>query len=747
MTTVSIEIDGNKVEARSDAMLIEAADEVGINIPRFCYHKKLSIAANCRMCLVEVEKAAKPLPACATPVTEGMKVFTRSPKALRAQKNVMEFLLINHPLDCPICDQGGECELQDVAVGYGKDVSRFSENKRVVPSKNIGPLIATDMTRCIHCTRCVRFGEEISGIRELGATGRGEHMQIGMYVEATVDSEMSGNVIDLCPVGALTSKPFRFSARAWEMSQLPSIAPHDCIGSNINVHVRGNKVMRVVPRENEEINETWISDRDRFGYEGIYHEDRLKTPMIKIEGQWQETDWNTAIEQVANGIKKIVAKNPDDLACLVSPSATVEEHYLAQKIVRNLGSNNIDHRLFQTDFSGQEHAPAFPALGLTLAQLANCEALLLVGSNVRKEQPIAAHRIRMATLQGAKIFCVNPADYGFSFDVSENEIVAEDQIMQSLAGIASAIISLTGYKVTADVTNLLQDCKPTALQIRIAQGLISVSQPAVIVGNYGNHHAQASSIHFMASLIARLVKGSYGTLTHGSNSAGAWLAGAIPHRGPAGTAVSSAGRSARDLALQPMTGYLLINNEPEHDSAYGDKLQENLASAEMVVALSSFMSASLNKCADVILPIATFGETSGTFVNVEGKWQSFNGAVPPLGESRPAWKVLRVLGNLLDLEGFDYITSQEVADDLQRQVTASKEKTETPWKCPESLIGATNEINNKPSPSMYQVDAIVRRAAALQATMDAGQSRIICNAQSQSDDINNKKAAGQLETA
>lgn len=715
MTTVSIEIDGKKIEARGDAMLIEAADEAGITIPRFCYHKKLSIAANCRMCLVEVEKAAKPLPACATPVTEGMKVLTRSPKAIRAQKNVMEFLLINHPLDCPICDQGGECELQDVAVGYGKDVSRFAENKRVVASKSIGPLIATDMTRCIHCTRCVRFGEEISGVRQLGATGRGEHMEIGTYIATTLDTEMSANVIDLCPVGALTSKPFRYTARAWEMTQHSSVAPHDCIGSNIFIHARRNEIMRVVPRENEDVNECWISDRDRFSYEGVNSADRVTAPMIKIDGRWQQTDWNTALDNVAIGLRKVVEKGADSLGCLISPSASVEELYLAQKLMRGLGSHNIDHRLHQTDFAAEQNAPAAPALGITLKQIEDRDAILLIGSNVRKDQPIAAHRLRMAALQGAKIYAVNPADYGVNFDLAHNHVVQPEAMVASLAAIASALLGKTGKSAPDGFAALSQGVAVTDSHQLIADGLIKAGNVAVIVGNYGNHHPQASAIHGLAELIARLADASYGALTFGANATGAWHAGAVPHRSAGAESVTTPGLNVRQMAETGLPGYLLVNVEPEYDTAYTAELQASLGRAEFVVALAGYQTDALLASANVILPSASFGETSGTLVNIEGRWQSFNGAVAPKGDARPAWKILRVLGNLLSVAGFDYMSSEEVLKDVKSKMGAGKSNG---WGCVSASPATATDYARAGSVGIYAVDGIVRRAPALQQTAD-----------------------------
>ena len=442
---VKIEIDGKPIHAPDGAMIIEVADEVGIPIPRFCYHKHLSIAANCRMCLVEVDKVKKPVPACATPVTEGMRVYTKSKVAVDAQRGTMEFLLINHPLDCPICDQGGECDLQELSIGYGSDVSRYNENKRVVRDKNLGSLISTDMTRCIHCTRCVRFGQEVAGLMELGATGRGEHMEIGTYVEHAMTSEVSGNVIDLCPVGALTSKPYRYTSRPWELTSFDSTAPHDCLGSNIQVQIRDGEVMRVLPRENNDVNLTWLSDRDRFSYQGLNSSDRLKTPMIKQDGEWCETDWETALQFTVSGLRSVMTRGgADGLGALISPSATTEEMYLLQKLMRGLGSAHIDHRLRQLDFSDQDLAPAFPSLGIPLQKLDDLGAALLIGSNIRKEQPVAAIRLRRAALKGGRMMFINPVNYDFNFPVHTRITVDPVQMEHELAGVAAAMLNVTG---------------------------------------------------------------------------------------------------------------------------------------------------------------------------------------------------------------------------------------------------------------------------------------------------------------
>jgi len=554
-----IEINGKPIKARDGAMVIEAADEAGITIPRFCYHEKLSVAASCRMCLVEVEKAPKPLPACATPVTDGMKVWTNSPRALAAQKNVMEFLLINHPLDCPICDQGGECDLQDIAVGYGNDVSRFAEIKRVVKEKDIGPLIATDFTRCIHCTRCVRFGQEIAGIRELGATGRGEHMEIGTYVEKSVSSELSGNIIDICPVGSLTSKPFRFTARPWELTDCATIAPHDCVGSNLVLQTRRNRVMRALPRRNEAVNEVWISDRDRFSYIGLNSTDRLQAPMVKEGGEWREADWNTALERVVKGVRKVVdSHGPEQLGALVSPSATLEEMYLLQKLVRGLGCANIDHRLRQSDFSDQDLLPAFPWLGQSIEELERVDAALLVGSNVRKEQPMLGHRLRKAALAGASVMVVNPVDFPFNFPVSERLIGGPEQMVRALAAIAKALLDITGETPPEGLAALLENLSVGDTELAMAERLKTAENATVLLGAQALGCRQLSALRALSALIARLSGARFGVLPEGANSTGAWLAGVVPHRGPVGeeTPITSL-VNASAMFEHPLKGYIL----------------------------------------------------------------------------------------------------------------------------------------------------------------------------------------------
>jgi NADH-quinone oxidoreductase subunit G len=710
---ITIEVDGRSLKARPGAMLIEVTDAAGIPIPRFCYHEKLSIAANCRMCLVEVEKVPKPLPACATPVTDGMKVHTRSPLALAAQKGTMEFLLINHPLDCPICDQGGECELQDVAMGYGGDVSRFAERKRVVMDQDIGPLIATDMTRCIHCTRCVRFGDEIAGLRELGATGRGEHTKIGTYIAHSVSSELSGNVIDLCPVGALTSKPFRYQARAWELIQKDGIAPHDSVGSNIHLHLRGNRVMRVHPRANEAVNEVWISDRDRFSYQGLYSQDRLTRPLLKRDGAWQEIDWRDALEAAAIGLKQAMAKDPDQFASLVSPGATLEELYLAQRLTRGLGSANIDHRLRQANFRGDASDPALPWLGMPVAALQALDASLLIGSNVRKTQPLLGHRLRKAALKGARIAFLNPLAFDLNYHALQL-VRAPGAMAAALAGIAKAL----GASAPGAAGALIEKAKAGKEEKRIADSLKKGERSAVFLGDLAIAHPDYALLRDLAAAIAKVCGATLGWLPEAANSVGARLAGAVPHREPGGRAAANPGADAGKLLAEPRKAYLLLGLEPDFDCWNPSQANATLQGAQFVVALSAYRSPSLEACADLLLPVAGFAETSGTYVNAEGRWQSFTGATVPQGEAKPGWKVLRVLGNLLDLDGFEYGSSEQVRDEL-RELCADLELDNTPGGAadhpPQKFAGLTR-IGDVP---LYALDPLVRRAGALQQTVDA----------------------------
>ena len=698
---VEIELDGKKVQVPPGSMVMHAAEKVGTYIPHFCYHKKLSIAASCRMCLVDVEKAPKAMPACATPVTMGMVVRTKSDKAIKAQQSVMEFLLINHPLDCPICDQGGECQLQDIAVGYGGGASRYEEEKRVVMPKDVGPLVSMqEMSRCIQCTRCVRFGQEIAGVMELGMSHRGEHAEIETFVGQSVDSELSGNMIDICPVGALTSKPFRYNARSWELGRRKSVSPHDSAGANLIVQVKNNQVMRAVPFENEDVNECWIADRDRFSYEALNGAERLTQPMIKQGGQWKTVDWQTALEYVANGLKTIKAEQgAQAIGLLASPHSTVEELALAGALVRGLGSQNIDSRLRAADFGNAAADGEARWLGLPIAALSDLQRVLVVGSNLRKDHPLFAQRIRQAARKGAQVNALNESVQDWALPVANTLVADATGWTQALAGIAAAVAEFKS--VAAPVAAQADDAARA-----IAASLIGGDKKAVLLGNAAAHHAQASSLLALAQWIAKETGASFGYLTEAANTVGAQLVRALPGQG---------GLNAGQMLAGGVKAALLLNVEPGADTAIDGKA---LANAEMVVTLSPFKT-NLD-ISDVLLPIAPFSETSGSFVNAEGRLQSFHAVVKPLGETRPAWKVLRVLGNLLGLGGFAQESSQDMLAQVLPGVAHGEFVSAARLSNRTSAAIDTATAAAKPCvASIYQLDALVRRAGSLQLTADA----------------------------
>jgi len=712
---LEIEIDGNKVQMTAGGTIMEAAAQIGIYIPHFCYHKKLSIAANCRMCLVQVEKAAKPLPACATPITDGMKVFTKSDYAVKAQKGVMEFLLINHPLDCPICDQGGECSLQDLAVGYGSSSSRYQEVKRVVKEKDLGPLVATDMTRCIHCTRCVRFGQEIAGIMEMGQAGRGEHSEIMPFINKTIDSELSGNIIDLCPVGALTSKPFRYTARSWELSRRKSVSPHDGLGSNLIVQVKNGRVMRVLPLENEAVNECWLSDKDRFSYEGLNSEQRLTRPMLKQDGKWLEVDWQAALEYVANGLKQIREQHgADSIGALATSHQTVEELYLLQKLMRGLGTGNVDSRPAQADFRLDATLQGAPWLGMAVADMDQLQRVLIIGSTLRQDHPLLAHRLRQAVKHGAQLNLVNPVNDDLLTKVANQAIVPPQAMVNTLAQIALALAEARQAELPAAVKVVIADVKIGAAARAIAASLAGGERRAVFLGNLAQHHPQYAELHTLAEVIAELAGANFGCLGEAANSVGAYIAGAVPAKPGL-----KAGMHAAAMMAAPRKAYLLLGTEPELDCNDPAAAMRALHSADMVVAISAYKHAAL-EYADVLLPIAPFSETSGTFVSTEGRVQSFNGSVKPLGETRPAWKVLRVLGTMLGVKGFDYDTSEAVRQDALGGSTlaaaALNNRLSKPVLQSAAIGDALTRVGEVP---IYQADAVVRRAASLHSTRAA----------------------------
>ena len=710
---IELEIDGKHIGVKEGSTIMDAANQLGIYIPHFCYHKKLSIAANCRMCLVQVEKAPKPLPACATPAGRDMKVWTHSDFAVQAQKSVMEFLLINHPLDCPICDQGGECPLQDLAVGYGGSASRYEEEKRVVPDKNLGPLIATDMTRCIYCTRCVRFGQEIAGIMELGMAGRGEHAEIMPFVERTVDSELSGNMIDICPVGALTSKPFRYSARTWELSRRKSISPHDSTGSNLIVHVKNDRVMRVLPYENEEINECWLSDKDRFSYEGLNSDQRLPRPMLKLNGQWQEVEWQTALEYIANKIKQIKnSHGAQAIGALATPHSTVEELYLLQKLMRGMGSGNVDFRLRQCDFSADAMLQGAPWLGMKIAEIGQLDRVLVVGSTLRKDHPLLAHRLRQAAKRGTQVNLINAADDNLFIKIQNKAIVAPREFTKTLAEVLRA--ATENKKRASGFSDQLAALNPSQRALQIADSLVSGKNIAVLLGNLAQNHPQAATLHGLAQELASVVGGRFGFLVEAANSVGGYIAAAVPFGTPAG-------KHAKAMLESPLKAYLLLNTEVELDCHDPSEAVAAMREAELVVAMSAYRHKA-TEYAHVLLPIAPFTETAGTFISTEGRVQSFNGTVKPLAETRPAWKVLRVLGNLLALDGFEQENIEQVRQEVLGNVDADlSNRLDNNLRKPNvagfetPTMNGLQRIGDVP---IYSSDAIVRRAASLQKTSD-----------------------------
>jgi len=711
---VNIEVDGTPLKARTGQMLIEATDSAGIYVPRFCYHEKLSVAANCRMCLVEVEKAPKPLPACATPVAEGMKAFTRSPRAIAAQKATMEFLLINHPLDCPICDQGGECELQDLAQGFGSSVSRFTERKRVVKDKDLGPLVSTAMTRCIHCTRCVRFTAEIAGMQELGTTGRGENMEIGTWVERSIDHELSGNVIDLCPVGALTSKPFRPRGRSWEMTQHALVSPHDPVGTNLHAHVLRGRLLRVVPRANESINETWIPDRDRFSYEGIYSADRLEHPLLRQDGQWRRVDWETALTAVAHGLRNALQETgASSLDFLGAPSATTEELYLLGRIARGLGSGNVDSRLRQIDFRDQESDPLFPGLGMPLADVSRLDAMLAIGCHLRHEAPILAHRVRQAAVRNhARVSFLDAERRSVFFPVLAALARPAGEWLRELACILKAAAESTGGQVPARVAALVSDAVPDERHRAIAASLAAEGRRLVLLGNLAQRHPAFADLKAAAGALAQMTGCAVGLLADGANAAGAWIAGALPHRDAGGRKGQGEGLDVcRMFARGSAASFLFGGIEPDLDvEAPGAAAM--LERSGFGVAVTPYATDAMKAWASVLLPLATFAETSGTFVNLEGRWQSWAGCIAPPGEARPGWKILRVLGNLLALPGFDYASSEEIREELRSLAAAG----EPPLPAERHVQDAAAAVQLAPVP-IYGTDSLVRRAESLQKTV------------------------------
>ena len=675
--SVRFTVNGRELKAEAGEMLIAVTDRAGIYVPRFCYHPKLSVAANCRMCLVDVAGAPKPMPACALPVAEGLEVETRSDRAIAAQRATMEFLLINHPLDCPVCDQGGECELQDLAMGFGRDISRFSEGKRAVPDPDLGPLVSTDMTRCIHCTRCIRFGEEVAGVQELGATGRSEHMEITTHVKRSLKHELSGNVIDVCPVGALNNKPYRFTARAWEMSAHATVAPHDCVGSALYAHVLRGRVRRIVPRENEAVNETWISDRDRFSCEGLYVEDRLHKPLVRRGGRLIETDWEEALDAAAAGLMRAAEEQGGEgLGALVSPSATAEEGYLLGKLMSALGSANIDHRLRQRNFRGRVPAGEAPWLGTRFGDVESLDSLLLVGCDLRSEAPILAHRVRKAAMAGARVSYLDMAEREYVHPITGASVQAPQDWARALGPLAG----------------------------RALEG----ERRALWLGGLAvRHPGYAELLEAAAEAAGDAVLGH---VTQGGNAAGLHLAGVIPGQA---NGSGADGLDADRMSRKSLPGMVLMGVEPDLDCAAG--AHEAIREAGFLLVLNPWVSPWLRSHADVLLPTATYLETPGTFVNGQMDWQSFAAAAPPPGMTRPAWKVLRALADRLSLEGFGHSGTDQVLAELKQRV--ERRAVSAASVSSAAALGSRRlddeEFAGLELP-MYSVDGLVRRSVPLQ---------------------------------
>ena len=704
---LDIEIDGKQTQVPAGSTIMDAAQLVGAYIPHFCYHKKLSIAANCRMCLVQVEKAPKPLPACATPVTNGMKVFTHSELAVTAQKGVMEFLLINHPLDCPICDQGGECQLQDLAVGYGGSASRYQEAKRIVFQKDVGPLVSMqEMSRCIHCTRCVRFGQEIAGVMELGMANRNMHSEIQTFVGRSVDSELSGNIIDLCPVGALTSKPFRYSARSWELSRRKSVSPHDSMGSNLTVQIKNNRVMRVLPRENEDINECWISDKDRFSYEAINSADRLQKPMIRVDGALREVEWNVALDYVSHALRDVAKTHGgEEIASLASPHATLEEIYLLQMLTRGLGSGNVDFRPRRRDFSTDGKLAGTPWLGVKLSEIKNLDSALVVGSFLRKDHPLFAQRLRQLAKKTGKVSFVSVTGDDPLINLHAQINVSPENLTLALAGIVKAVAQIKGLAAPAGMDSI----EPCTKCREIAESLVIGEKRAIFLGNVAEQSAQAAQLHVLASALSKLTGASFGFIGEAANSVGGYVAKALP-----------TGLNAYEMFVQPRKAYILLGLEPELDCYNPQLAISALKQAALVVMLTSFKHEAALDYADVLLPLAAFTETSGSFVNTEGRLQSFSGVCRPQGDARPGWKVLRVLGNVLDLAGFDHDSSEQVRDEIVKPISGFVTGLDNEMGDQTiTLDGVGYGLQRIADVPIYFADPLVRRGEALQQTRDA----------------------------
>jgi NADH-quinone oxidoreductase subunit G len=687
---VNIEIDGMPLQAPKGSMIVQAADKAGIPIPRFCYHEKLPIAANCRMCLVDVEKMPKPAPACATPVMEGMKVFTQTKRALDSQRNVMEFLLINHPLDCPICDQGGECELQDVAMGYGRSVSRYTEGKRVVADEDIGPLVATDMTRCIHCTRCVRFISEIAGTNELGGMGRGDRTEIGTYIGKSIESELSGNLIDVCPVGALTNKPFRFRARAWELTAKESLGYHDSLGSNLFLHTRRGEVLRSVPRDNEAINESWLSDRDRYSHAGLLSDDRLQAAWVREGADWKSVSLEQAISRAASALKTVTG---DELGVLVHPSTTVEEGALLARLASGLSTPHLDHRLDSLDLADSPVAEVFE---MPLAEVESAGAILLLGCNPRLEAPLLGHRVRKAWKRGCKVSAINPVDFDFNFELTQRFIVKPSAMLDAAIAVALA----AGVEVSQWPSGLRQRAEAVVVDERakaIAVQLQAASTKLIQLGESVRMHSHGSWLRRLARDIAAATGACVNLLSQGANSLGLARAGVLP-----------SGLNASRMLADPRKAYVLYGIEPELDIADSTSALRALQQAGIVIAFSGYLSETLKRAAHIVLPLAMLPEMDGSLVNAQGELQQARAAAKAPGDARPGWRLLRSLGEQLNLAGFEATN----IDELRAGIQLGSPISGADLAAEETKGAGFERISTWP---IYRVDAVVRRAAPLAA--------------------------------
>ncbi len=716
---VNVEIDGKPVSGPKGAMIIEFTDAAGCSVPRFCYHKKLSIAANCRMCLVDVEKAPKPMPACATPVMDGMKIYTRSKRALDAQRNVMEFLLINHPLDCPICDQGGECELQDVAMGYGRSVSRFTERKRVVADEDLGPLVATDMTRCIHCTRCVRFLEEIAGTTEMGGMGRGENTEISTYIGRSLASELSGNIIDVCPVGALTNKVFRFRARPWELIAKASIGYHDSLGSNLWLHLRRGEVMRCVPRENEDINEVWLADRDRYSHAGLKSDNRLTLPMVTENGKLVPANWDTALDAAIDALTKVAAEHGgEQIGTLVSGHSSSEELYLLQALVRGMQSENIDHRLRQLDLSDSHRLPTSPSLGGSLAALNKAPTILLIGSYPRHDQPMLAHRVREAWKHGASIGCLHAVGHDSVYDCDWLQLCAPSEFPKHLVRLLVAAADSSESALPADLAGLAA-ANPATDQDRAFAASLSKPDARILLGDFAVRHPQASLLRQLAAHLGQITGASVGEIADSANAVGAWRLGAVPHRLAGGAPSDRAGLDAVEMIEQPRRAYILYGAEAPEDFALSGDAVSALAQADVVIAFASYNHPTLSAHANVVLPIGLMPEIDGTYVNAQGDIQRQKAAAKLPGDARPGWRALRAMGGRMDVAGFDFSDLSELQTRID-DVLANA--TEHDYRIDEVIaedVDGTG-LEAAVTVSIYAGDAVLRHAQPLQRTVHCG---------------------------